>query len=282
MGGGTLTIQGNCLESGGAVTAGASGGAGAGIGSAAGSGIFLHGAGTLEFVSAIGQTQTISDAITDEVGSAIVNPPSSGDFWGLTKSGAGTLVLGGTNAYAGAVTVNGGILRITGNNAASVSTSVAASATLSGTGQIRDVDLYGTMAPGTNLNRTGVLQVFHTVAMEAGALTCFHADGAGNSSRLLVTPVGGGNPIGDGAAFLQGVARIDFSVGPVPGDYLLVSAGIIGTFSGFETNIPGLTGQLNYSASQVTFTVIANDTIFSGSFEAPSANQSACAAAFSN
>jgi hypothetical protein len=118
--------------------------------------------------------------------------------------------------------------------------------------------------------------------MEPGALSCFHADGVGNSSRLLVTPVGG-NPVGDGDAFLAGVARIDFSVGPQAGaQYLLVSAGIIGTFSGFETNVPGLVGQLNYSGSQATFMVTTNDTIFGNTFESPPASQSACIAAFAN
>ncbi len=135
----------------------------------------------------------------------------------------------------------------------------------------------GTIAPGSSTNATGVLQVFNTLYMEAGALTCLHADGVGNSSRLLVSPYGA-NPILDGFAWLAGVAHIDFSVGPTPGSYILITAtGFMGTFGGFETNVPGLVGQLNYSTSQVTFTVIANDTIFAGTFEAPSANQSALA-----
>jgi hypothetical protein len=277
-----LTLLGNGLESGSAAILGSAGGLGASSGHAAGSGFFLQGSGTLTFEPGAGQTQTIADSIADEIGSGIPNPPSAGDIWTLAKSGAGTLVLDGTNAYAGSTVVNGGILRVAGSIVPSAGVSVAANGILTGTGNVRDVDLYGTIAPGSSTNATGVLQVFNTLYMEAGALTCLHADGVGNSSRLLVSPYGA-NPILDGFAWLAGVAHIDFSVGPTPGSYILITAtGFMGTFGGFETNVPGLVGQLNYSTSQVTFTVIANDTIFAGTFEAPSANQSACAAAFAH
>ena len=141
--------------SGGGVTLGASGGTGAGIGSAAGSGLFLQGAGTLAFAPGFGATQTIADAITDEVGSAIPNPPSSSDIWALAKSGAGVLVLGGANAYAGNTTVTSGILRVTGDIKASVGVSVNAAATLTGDGNAKDADIFGTIAPGTSANATG-------------------------------------------------------------------------------------------------------------------------------
>jgi fibronectin-binding autotransporter adhesin len=218
------------------------------------------------------------------VGSGIPNPPSSSDIWALTMSGAGTLVLSGTNAYAGNTSVSNGILRVTGDITTTAVNSVAAAAVLTGTGNVRDVDLYGTLAPGTSANPTGVLQVFHTLFMESGALTCFHADGVGNSSRLQVTPYGS-NPILNGVAWLAGVARIDFSASPSPGSYTLINAaGINATFSGFETNMPGLVGQLNYSATHVTFTVVANDTdvIFRDGFETAHVSDNSCIAAFAN
>jgi hypothetical protein len=281
--GGVLTIQGNASVSGGSVTLGASGGTGAGVGTAAGSGLFLQGAGTLAFAPVLGETQTIADAIVDEVGSAIPNPPSSSDIWALAKSGAGVLVLGGTNAYAGNTTVTDGILRVSGDINASAGVSLSAAATLTGDGNIKDADIYGTVAPGTGANATGVLHVLHTLFLENGALSCFHADGAGNSSKLLVTP-SAGNPILNGFAYLAGVARIDFSAGPVPGtQYILLNAaGLIGTFSGFETNMPGLDGQLTYSSTQVKFTVSASDAIFRAGFDAPQVNDSPCIAAFAN
>ena len=228
-----------------------------------------------------GETQLIADAITDEVGSNIPNPPSGNDLWALTKSGAGTLVLSGTNGYAGLTTVSGGILRVTSDNTSSSGTSVAAGATLTGDGSIKYLDDFGTLAPGTSTNSTGILQVYGLIFLEGGALSCFHADAVGNSSRLLVTPYI--NQLLDGTATLAGLARIDFKGSPLPGaQYLLVSAGIIGTFSGFETNVAGLVGQLNYSPSQVTFSVTANETIYGNGFEEPSASQSACAAAFAH
>lgn len=278
LNGGVLTIQGNTSVSGGAVILGASGGVGAGAGAAAGSGFFLQGAGTLVLAPVIGETQTIADAITDEVGSAIPNPPSASDLWGLTKSGAGTLVLGGANAYANITTVTGGILRVTGDISKSSGVTVAVVATLAGDGNVSSVDNFGTVAPGMSANPAGVLHVFGNLFMESGALACFHADGVGNSSRILVT-----SPPASGDAFLSGVVRVDFSASPAPGTlYVLMNGGIIGTFSGFETNMPTVDGHLNYSASQVTFTVTANDAIFHDGFDTPQVSGSPCVAAFAN
>lgn len=206
---GVLTIQGNTSVSGGAVTLGASGGTGTGVVSAADAGLFLQDTGRLAFAPAIGETQTIAEAIIDELGSAIPNP-------------------------------------------------------------------FGTVAPGIGENPTGVLRVFGNLFMERGVLTWFHADGVGNSSRLLVT-----SPLASGQAFLSGVARIDFSVSPAPGTpHILMNAGIMGTFSGFDSNMPTVDGHLNYSAPQVTFTVTAHDAIFHDGFDIPQVSDSPCVAAF--
>jgi len=69
----------------------------------------------------------------------------------LVKSGTGTLVLSGTSTFAGATTVNEGLLRVTGLLANTSGVTVSAGATLGGSGSI-DAALAGAgvVAPGSS------------------------------------------------------------------------------------------------------------------------------------
>ena len=103
--GGPLTVNGNNV----------SGGVGAivtGNGSAFGSGFFLNGSGTFTFSPSTGQSQTVSDMIADEAGSG----GSSSNQWLLSKIGAGTLTLSGTNTYSGGTSVIGGLINFSSAN----------------------------------------------------------------------------------------------------------------------------------------------------------------------
>ncbi len=107
--GGTLTVDGPLTINGNSVTAGLGGAAlGSGTngtaGSAIGSGMFLQGSGTVTFSPGSSQTQTISNVIADEAG----NGGSAANKWTLSKTGAGTLVLGAANSYTGGTTVGAG------------------------------------------------------------------------------------------------------------------------------------------------------------------------------
>ncbi|MDQ0348776.1 autotransporter domain-containing protein [Ancylobacter vacuolatus] len=110
---GTLTVSDNTVAggTGGSSRAGAGGisGAAGANGGAAGAGLFLAGNGTLGLSSAAGETQTISDAITDQTG--LGGTGANAGSWGLVKTGAGTLTLTGANSYTGGTTVSGGVLR---------------------------------------------------------------------------------------------------------------------------------------------------------------------------
>ena len=96
-------------------------------GSTAGSTIFTGS------ITLVGGTRTFTGNNTD--GSTVVFNGSIGDGgngFGLTKSGAGPLILGGSNTYLGATTLNSGTLRLDNQNALRNST-----LSMSGTGSLR-------------------------------------------------------------------------------------------------------------------------------------------------
>ncbi len=154
MEGATVTIAGSLAVNGNTVTGGASGGTGAGDGQAFGSGLFLQGSGTLSFAPDAGKTQTISDAIQDESGAVAggYTPPTgfTPGSWGLTKSGDGTLLLSGSNAYTGTTTVDAGTLVVEGSITSGVT--VNSGATLGGSGSVGAVTVNsgGVVAPGSS------------------------------------------------------------------------------------------------------------------------------------
>jgi autotransporter-associated beta strand protein len=103
--------------------------------------VTLQNAGT--FTSGSGSVVTMSSAIGE-----------SGGSFGLTKTGLGTVVLSATNTYTGATTVSAGTLRVNGSIASSSGLTVAAGATLGGSGTAPATSISGTLAPG---NSPGVL-----------------------------------------------------------------------------------------------------------------------------
>ncbi len=130
--------------------------------------------------------------ITDNFGATLIfaNPNAqsfSGAISGsgvLTKLGAGTLTLTGSNTYSGLTTINAGNLAVNGSLPAGGSVNVNATGTLSGTGSagVVTVAAAGTLSPGVS---GGTLSVA-SVNLNAGSDLAYTL-GSGTNSRLAIT-----------------------------------------------------------------------------------------------
>ncbi len=144
-----LTVL-DCNFSGNTVTGGSGGSDGAtqgGAGAAIGQAMFL-GAGITNSVSG---TNVV--VLSDNIGGGN-DANASG---GLVKSGAGTLVLAGTNSYTGPTTLAAGVLEIDGDISSSSNLTVAAGTTLTGSGNVGEtlINSGATVAPGPSLAALG-------------------------------------------------------------------------------------------------------------------------------
>ncbi|XKH39012.1 autotransporter-associated beta strand repeat-containing protein [Azospirillum doebereinerae] len=139
--------------------------------------------GTLNVSVATGDTLTIDNTLT-------------GSGAALTKSGSGTLVLGGNNSYTGATTVSGGGLTINGsldvNNAVTV-----------GTG--------ATLTVGASALEIGSLAGAGTVAINSGKELTVGSSNAPTSFSGNFSGAGGLTKMGSGTMTLSGTSSGSFS-----------------------------------------------------------------------
>ena len=191
----------------------------------------------------------------------------------LTKLGAGTLLLSGTNTYTATTAVNAGTLSLGGNGviAGAVTvggTSASNSPTLNGTGRVSGAvtvasaggGAAGTISPGSGY--TGILTV-GSITFQTGSVFALNLDGTTNT-ELVST----------GAATIQTGALISFTLGGTSlsqSTYILASAasGFSGGLSGTFT-VSGLTPTnyaLTYTGTAVELVALstpANVAYFNG------------------
>jgi len=191
-------------------------------------------------------------AATDLLVSAAVTE-SNGSV-GITKNGAGTMVLTGANNYTGATVVSGGKLLVNGNISTSVTT-VQSGGTLGGSGTVGSVIVQagGTLAPG---NSPGTLAVDGDYS-QAGTLS---VEINGLTAGLLHDQVVVDRTSGDGTVSISGNLSLLFGGGyaPANGDliFILLNDGtdaISGTFSGIAqddivASYGGYDWKISYSA----------------------------------
>jgi autotransporter-associated beta strand protein len=173
---------------------------------------------------------------------------------GLVKSGAGTLTLGGANAYGGATTVSAGSLIVNGNQSGATGVlAVAANATLGGSGTIGGATtINGILAPG---NSAGLLTFNSSVALSNSATTVMEINGVGargtdfdaiDVAGLLT--YNGTLTLSLGTTFGNGSYSFDlFDFGSTAGSFDTVD--LAGNYSGSLSNSAGVWGLTSVTGS---------------------------------
>lgn len=262
--GGTVTVQGDLSQAAGSV-AGGTGRNGGTDGSAFGSGIFFQGtSGTTTTLGFGAGNQTITDAITDYIGSGGTNPAGGtnladqGGSVAISKSGGGTLTLLGANSYSGGTTVNGGVLNVEGSLGGPTAVNSGA---LMGSGSVGaiSVNAGGTFAPGNGMPGSS-MAVNGSLAFQSGAIYLVQL----NPSTAAYASVNGTAQLG-GATVVANFAAGSY----VAKRYTILTAsgGVSGTFSPVIVSASppsNVHGSLSYGANDVYLDLILSFGIPSG------------------
>ena len=171
----------------------------------------------------------------------------------LTKTGAATLTLSGTDAATGATTVSAGTLLVTGSTAAGSAVTVAPGTTLGGSGTVAgpiSVGASATLTPGTGGTTIATLAT-GALTMDAAATFSVDLDGTTPTSDRAAST---------GAVVRAGTLTIASNSNAAVGKVytILTSTSASGTFSGLAdgalTAQAGRLYRIAYTATAVTLT----------------------------
>lgn len=260
---GVNSYSGGTLINGGTVRIGSD----ANLGDAAG-GLSIGGGAlhtTTDIVS--GRTVTLIGAgvFRSDAGTTLTLTGRVGGAGGLVKAGAGTLALGGTGSFTGATTVEAGSLFVNGDySAATGATSVAAAATLGGTGTIGgNVDFASgaRLAPGAG--GTGTLTINGNLSLAAGTQLDFEFGQAGVAGGALNDLVNvGGNLVLDGVlnvsvptggAFDVGIYRMFNYGGTLTNNGVTFGTMPTGANAAIQTSVAGQVNLVNSGGLTLNF-----------------------------
>jgi fibronectin-binding autotransporter adhesin len=173
---------------------------------------FNNNAVTISNTSNLDRTLTLGGTNTGDnlLGSPLVNPAGSGQL-NLVKADGGKWIVSGANAYSGTTSVNAGTLWVNGIHSGVSTYTVAAGATLGGTGSIAsDVEVNGTLAPGASIedlatgalgfgnNSTLAIEINTTTATADQVIVTGDVTTGGNKVNLVLTDLGGNVALANG------------------------------------------------------------------------------------
>jgi len=145
---------------------------------ASGSGAIVLSGGTIVFPAA--ETITVSNS-SDTINSVLAGAATS-----LTKAGPGTLILAGTNTYAGATAVSNGVFLVHGATTNSAIT-VVSGGTLGGTGMVGRVMVNaGGAITGNGASTVGTLTATNLTISENAVITWNYDATAGTADLITV------------------------------------------------------------------------------------------------
>lgn len=193
-----------------------------------------------------GFNMTLSGVISTNVPQNELNQP------GLTKNGAGTLTLTGTNTYRGATIINAGTLVVNGSIANTSSVTIANGAKLGGNAAIPNLTVQSgaRISPG---NSIGTVTIAGNLTLNAGSITEIEIQ-QNLSDRIIV----------GGTASLAGTLQLVALGGPyvfaTPYTIITAAGGRTGTFATVNTDAAfgvGVTSTVTYNPNDVTVTLNA-------------------------
>jgi subtilase-type serine protease len=204
----------------------------------------------------VASTASQQDQTDYAVGTARAAAAAQRQYQGsLIKSGAGRLILEGTNTYRGDTQVNGGVLSVNGSLASAVQ--VNAGGTLGGNGQVGNLTAMsgGQVAPG---NSIGTLRVNGDVNLAPGSTYAVELSPTA-SDRIVAT----GSATVSGANMALALDPTPLALNATPGQTLVgrqysvlqAANGVSGQFAAVTANYAFLGGRLDYAANRIALNI---------------------------